>query len=283
MTEYETQRLYLAFVKIGLPTGYDPSTTLKKVVVLSDCYDYFRVEGSLFLDQVFTAPIKMQRDYKAYAENEAVKKVHSPDPCLDFGAFCMAIWLLTHYELATLSFKMTDKDGSGALDKGEVESIVNQVYSNSSARAGREICVTVNRVEDRAKKILEGMDVDGDGQVTLPEYCVMVKSYHYLLSPAFDVQHRVRSKIFGNWGIDWGDIERNRKEKAANTDLIDIVKHVYTQINGEMKKRNAFVNDRGMDAILSADATTSWDAKEAKINGQNSAFAEKHRASLKNG
>jgi hypothetical protein len=106
-------------------------------------------------------------------------------PVLSFAQFSMAVWLLTHYELATLSFNMFDVDGSGNLDIDEVKKIVSKVYSNSSPAHGGAMVAADGHtaqvgtpVDERAMQILEGMDVDGNGDVSKAEYCAMVKKYH---------------------------------------------------------------------------------------------------------
>ena len=52
----------------------------------------------------------------------------------------------------------------------------------------------------------------------------MVNNYHYLLMPAFVVQSRVRSKIFGYF-IDW-EAEETKREKTKYTTMVDIIKKI---------------------------------------------------------
>ncbi|GMI40074.1 hypothetical protein TeGR_g4288 [Tetraparma gracilis] len=161
-------------------------------------------------------------------------------PVLSFAQFSMAVWLLTHYELATLSFNMFDVDGSGNLDIDEVKKIVSKVYSNSSPAHGGAMVAADGHtaqvgtpVDERAMQILEGMDVDGNGDVSKAEYCAMVKKYHYMLMPAFVLQKTVRDKIFGHYA-DWAAIELER-QKNDHITVVDIV----TKIDKSIKEHNA--------------------------------------------
>ena len=255
LTQKELDRLYIAFDKIGAPI----STGEKDVVSLLDIYLYLKIEQTDFLDMVFTGPIMMQSNYEAYATQRTKKKVRTNEPSLDYGAWCMAIWLFTHYEIGTLTFKMIDSDGSGFLDKSELESVVSLVYQNSSARAGLEINTTVNRVADRAKKMFEGMDVNGDGQITLQEFVVMVQNYHYLLLPAFVSQQKCRQKIFGFY-VDWFEAEKQRK-KHNNTKISDIVIDIYKNVNGSFQQRSFAFGEKETKESTHQKATFEMDAR----------------------
>ena len=288
MTQKEMDRLYIAFDKIGAPINGQE----KDVISLQDVYFYLKIEQTDFLDMVFTGPISIQNDYEAYATQRTKKKVRSKEPSLDYGAWCMAIWLLTHYEIGTLTFKMIDSDGSGYLDATELESIVSLVYQNSSARAGLEINTMVNRVAERAKKMFEGMDVNGDGQITLQEFVVMVQNYHYLLLPAFVSQQKCRQRVFGYY-VDWFEAERKRS-KHSQTKISDIVKDIYKGVNGSFQARSfAFGEKPGEKETGLQKTTFQTDARMdhpsaigapgtrevAAMANTSAAFKAKHRAS----
>ena len=130
------------------------------------------------------------------------------------------MWLLTHFAIATLAFNMYDKDGSGTLDRAEVDEIIGKVYADSSASNSHE----ATPIDARAMQILDGMDVDHDGSVSKDEFVTMVNNYHYLLMPAFVVQSRVRSKIFGYF-INWEE-EEIKREKTKYTTMVDIIKKI---------------------------------------------------------
>ena len=142
---------------------------------MTDAFAYLLGSGwehvvSTFLDQIFTYPKKLIIEYrnKRYGEDRVLST--NMNPTLNYWEFAMSIWMLTHFELSTLAFNLYDTDCSGQLDKDEVEAIVSSVYGTSSARAGLEVNVTHRPVDDRAKQILEGMDVDGDGNVSKGEW-----------------------------------------------------------------------------------------------------------------
>ena len=168
------ERMFIAFDHIGPPIGSHDAF----VISIEDTLHFLEVKGNAFLDQIFTAPIKMEREYEEHKRLAAGGKPLNEEeklaerrrrsvqiPVLSFNHFCMSMWLLTHFALATLAFNLYDKDGSGGLQKDEVEDIVRSVYSNSSGGQTHE----ERPVDIRAQQILDGMDVDGDGNVTKDE------------------------------------------------------------------------------------------------------------------
>ena len=227
----EMERLYIAFDRIGSPIAGDLAGK-KGVVATEDVIRYLGVTGSEFLDEIFTAPVKMAKEYEEFKRVEAGGKPKTEEdkweerrrksslhviPTMTFDQFCMSIWMLTYFQMHTLAFNMSDVDGSGSLDIEEVQKLVARVYGRSSVDGGASM-------EEKAGEILEGMDVDNDGCVTKAEFKTMSHKYHYLMLPAFELQNRVRGKVFGAY-IDWKK-EEEKRESTRYTTLTDIVKEI---------------------------------------------------------
>jgi len=47
------------------------------------------------------------------------------------------------------------------------------------------------------QELLEEIDVNGDGVVTLAEFSELMESHAYILAPAFDLQRALRQRILG--------------------------------------------------------------------------------------
>jgi hypothetical protein len=118
---------------------------------------------------------------------------------------------------------MFDADGSGSLDMREVKSIVTSIY------ASKVVQDNIRPEATKAMQVLDGMDVDGDGNVSKAEFVAMVKNYHYMLLPAFILQKKVREKLFGSY-INWADVEEERR-KSDGMSLIDVVKRIDVMTN----------------------------------------------------
>jgi hypothetical protein len=116
----------------------------------------FQIPFVVFLFLLLTPP--------QYGQMVSPTKTHV-EPLIDFTAFAIGAFLITRFELSTLAFNTLDTDRSGFLDREEIFSIVEKVYSNSTARLGPEFNVPVHTATARARIILNGMDVDDDGQV----------------------------------------------------------------------------------------------------------------------
>ena len=165
----------------------------------------------------------------------------------------------------------------------EVEKIVAEIYSTSSARAGREINVTSRPIDDRATQILEGMDVNGDGKVTKEEFVLMVKNYHHLMMPAFTLQRKVREKIFGFGNVNW-DEEEGKRRNQSKTGMIDIISEIDHIVEGSKKdfEKKTVINEKYSGNILSdtldRDATTHNETKYLKDEAkENREFVDLHR------
>ncbi|GMH89967.1 hypothetical protein TL16_g11624 [Triparma laevis f. inornata] len=246
-TKREMERMYIAFDHIGPPIITPGATPIDNVVSIEDSLHYLQIKQSPFMDQIFTAPIKMETDYEEFKRLKAGGKVKTHEeqmderlrlglqnPQLKFSQFCMSMWLLSHFAIATLAFNMYDKDGSGTLDRAEVDDIVGKVYATDS-NSHQE-----HPIDARAKQILDGMDVDHDGTVTKDEFVTMVNNYHYLLMPAFVVQSRVRSKIFGYF-IDW-EAEETKRDKTKYTTMVDIIKKIDETAEKQVKHLGGDIN-----------------------------------------
>lgn len=68
-------------------------------------------------------------------------------------------------EKLTILFTSYDRDGSGELDKAEVEAVLAQMRSVAQG-LGRDPAKT----EDFAKAIIAKLDADGSGQISLQEW-----------------------------------------------------------------------------------------------------------------
>lgn len=186
------------------------------------------------------------------------------------------MWLLTHFALGTLAFNLYDKDGSGGLTRDEIEDIVASVYSTAGGAQSRQD----KPLDIRAKQILDGMDVDGDGNVTKDEFVAMVNNYHYLLMPAFEIQAKVRQKLFGYF-IDWTE-EESRRSKMQYMMLVDIIRKIdetaqsqIVSLGGDLTKVRAkflgddYVTSVSMENLTEADARSHKEVKMLKDEAEN--------------
>jgi len=102
------------------------------------------------------------------------------------------------------AFFLFDLDESGFLDMNEVESMVASVYGAHFAD------------DERVKRVLDCLDANGDGEVSLSEWILFNKKYPMLLFPAYQLQEKLREKVIGKWWWDVMQFNRNEHFKNAN-------------------------------------------------------------------
>ena len=57
--------------------------------------------------------------------------------------------------------------------------------------------------DERVKRVLDCLDANGDGEVSISEWIMFNKKYPLLLFPAYQMQGILREKVIGKW---WWDI-----------------------------------------------------------------------------
>lgn len=103
---------------------------------------------------------------------------------LDFGEFLIGVWNFSTYDAALLTkvaFSIFDVDGSGKLEMAECDALLRMVFNVRTA--------------DPA--LLERIDANGDGEISLEELEQVVEVDNYILQPAFDLQRALRQKVCG--------------------------------------------------------------------------------------
>jgi len=104
---------------------------------------------------------------------------------IDFLEFTAAIYNYCTMDWSTLvrfSFDLFDSDGSGRLEKVEIEKLVCYVAGTKTP-------------DTRSKKVLNLMDDDADGQISFGEFLKYNRKFPNLLFPAFALQTKLRRKV----------------------------------------------------------------------------------------
>lgn len=111
---------------------------------------------------------------------------------LDFKEFAVGVWNYCTYDIrliTKLAFDIFDVDRCGVLETCECDALLRMVYD-------------VEKLSDiegppSGEALLEEIDVNGDGDVTLEEFLDLMESHMYILAPAFDLQRALRQRILG--------------------------------------------------------------------------------------
>mmetsp|Transcript_36105 Transcript_36105/g.46531 ORF Transcript_36105/g.46531 Transcript_36105/m.46531 type:complete len:600 (+) Transcript_36105:86-1885(+) len=111
---------------------------------------------------------------------------------LDFNEFAVGVWNYCTYDIrliTKLAFDIFDVDRCGRLETCECDALLRMVYD-------------VEKLEDiegppSGEALLEEIDVNGDGDVTIDEFLDLMESHMYILAPAFDLQRALRQRILG--------------------------------------------------------------------------------------
>ncbi|XP_029901476.1 guanylyl cyclase-activating protein 2-like [Myripristis murdjan] len=146
------------------------------VKALQDMYKKFVQEcpsGVLFLHEFKRFfGVDPTGEVSEYAESMFRAFDKNGDNTIDFLEFVAALNLVFRGDLEhklRWSFKVYDKDGNGYVDRDELRSIIDSIYRIKKGTKGEmgETQLTVDEVVDR---ILQAVDADGDGHITMDEF-----------------------------------------------------------------------------------------------------------------
>ncbi|XP_013888491.1 guanylyl cyclase-activating protein 2 [Austrofundulus limnaeus] len=158
------------------------------IKALQDMYKKFVTEcpsGVLFLHEFKRFfGVDATGEAAEYAENMFRAFDKNGDNTIDFLEFVAALNLVFRGDLEhklRWSFKVYDKDGNGYVDRNELRSIIDSIsrIKKGSKTDVTEPHLTVDQVVDR---ILEAVDVDHDGTVSMEEFIKGAQQDPWLLS-----------------------------------------------------------------------------------------------------
>ncbi|GMI17626.1 hypothetical protein TrLO_g4447 [Triparma laevis f. longispina] len=166
-------------------------------ISLDEFYAHFELKRSIFSDMAFSL---MDEDKSGE---------------IDFREFILTLWNFCSYdfkELCRFAFFLFDSDESGKLESEEVTDMVKSVYGEHFAD------------DERVKRVLDCLDANGDGEVSISEWIMFNKKYPLLLFPAYQMQGKLREKVIGKW---WWDImQQNRADNFKNANIYDILEKI---------------------------------------------------------
>uniref|UniRef100_A0A7S2CHR9 Calmodulin n=1 Tax=Octactis speculum TaxID=3111310 RepID=A0A7S2CHR9_9STRA len=111
---------------------------------------------------------------------------------LNFSEFAVGVWNYCTYDvrlITKLAFDIFDIDQQGKLDLAECDALLRMVYDVPH----------LDNIEGppSGKEIMELIDVNGDGEVTIDEFSDLMETHLYILQPALDLQRALRQRLLG--------------------------------------------------------------------------------------
>ncbi|XP_028812248.1 guanylyl cyclase-activating protein 2-like isoform X1 [Denticeps clupeoides] len=158
------------------------------VAALQDMYKKFVTEcpsGVLFLHEFKRFfGVDPTGEASEYAENMFRAFDKNGDNTIDFLEFVAALNLVFRGNLEhklRWSFKVYDKDGNGHIDRKELKEIIDSIYrvKKAAKKDPQSLQMSTDEVCDR---ILQGIDSDGDGTITLDEFLEGAKKDPWILN-----------------------------------------------------------------------------------------------------
>ena len=132
---------------------------------------------------------------------------------IDFEEFITTLWNYCSFDkdsISAFAFQLFDTDSSGVLSGDEVRFMVNLVWGFSPNR-----------------NVIEGMkslDFDGDGDISIMEFCDRSKHLQSLLSPAFEMQQILRTECLGDHH--WTRLTERRVAKHNFRTIFEILDRI---------------------------------------------------------
>lgn len=153
----------LEFFKLFCAMDKDGSESID----LQEFHDYFGIPIRPFSKTVFSA-LGTTTKHRA----------------ITFDDFLLNVWnfgTMDDAHVRRFVFQLYDDDGDGTLDPDECASMLRMLYD-------------VDKLDLDLQRRLKKADTDGDGQLSLDEFCAFTKKEKRLLAPAFDLQRLIRQK-----------------------------------------------------------------------------------------
>ncbi|XP_005809532.1 guanylyl cyclase-activating protein 2-like [Xiphophorus maculatus] len=146
------------------------------VKALQDMYKKFVLEcpsGVLFLHEFKRFfGVDPTGEASDYAESMFRAFDKNGDNTIDFLEFVAALNLVFRGDLEhklRWSFKVYDKDGNGYVDRNELRSIIDSIYRIKKC-SKKDMSETQLSVDEVVERILDAVDFDRDGHITLEEF-----------------------------------------------------------------------------------------------------------------
>ena len=171
---------------------------------------------------------------------------------IDLAEFIAAIYnfcTYTHKGLVGYAFELFDEDKSGSLEVFEVIEMVKYIYGKP--------------LDNHITMILENIDKDGSGTISLSEFGAENKKHPILLFPAFHVQEIMRQRVFGTKFWTQHVATRSGDEKELMDKLKEMEQMVQSGRMDKLQRKVAFAGHGHTDSD-----SDSGDESEAGLGAQ---------------
>mmetsp|Transcript_54089 Transcript_54089/g.69486 ORF Transcript_54089/g.69486 Transcript_54089/m.69486 type:complete len:378 (+) Transcript_54089:104-1237(+) len=159
------------------------------------------------------------------------------DGSIDFVEFLVATTKLCcadHENICRFAFRMVDVDGSGEIERKELETIVQNIYGHTVSAIPHDgihgwkqektppihnnkhgsIMPHKKPRRESVQVILNSLDGDKSGTLSIEEYIHAAHKFPQLIEPAFHMQQLLRNKVVNN--VFWHKREKKIRAKFAS-------------------------------------------------------------------
>lgn len=209
VTEKEATQFLKMFEKID--TDHSGS------ISLYEFFDYFRLDENEFIERAFNV---MDFDKEGTHGGSGVGEMNYTEFFVSLFNFCT----LTRPTLEKFTFAVIDKDNSGVIDREEMHDMIEMLHSNRRDPQGDNA---------EAKKIMNLLDENHDGAVTLDEFQRCSRRVASMMFPAFTLQKKMRARTMNRRFWAKATAKRMDLDKEGHNDLVELYHEVLAEIEAQ--------------------------------------------------
>ena len=262
ITTYEASRFIRLFEKID----EDHSGAID----IYEFFDFFDLDHSLFIKRSFLL-MDFDRGNGEDDETDEVSKSKArmkeiTKDTLSYEEFFVALYnycTLDERGLVEHVYRVIDSDKSGFITKAELFDMIREIYQSEKEGAKDQSKL----IQKQVKQLMNVIDEDGDGEITLEEFERVHRKLGTLIYPAFRMQQKLRRKCLSTRFWNKAYTIRTEVCKELDATVIEIFRDVREESIEALRAANLAEEEAARRRAAEEEARRLREAKELEELG----------------